>query len=160
MRILYRLMVLLLLGSVCGTLDGQSTQVQYGSISGFIFDEDGHPFEGVQIRAWKTDQGPTNMAFRWFESDRNGHYYIGPLLLGPYALFTKYEERDYPDTTFSFHGAPEVPQVNLNSDSPSATRDIHLAPKGGRIVGLITDAASGNPITAGIAMTSPGYPNS
>jgi protocatechuate 3,4-dioxygenase beta subunit len=53
MRTVFQLTAMLLAGLICASVDSRPQDRTRGSISGTIFDENGHPLAGVQVRAWK-----------------------------------------------------------------------------------------------------------
>jgi hypothetical protein len=94
------------------------------------------------------------------ETDAEGHFSIAGLPWGRYRIFTKKEIAGYPNMAFSFYSNDLFSEATITSTVPSADVQIQLGPKGGVLVGSVTNAGTGAPVNASFKLTRLASPES
>lgn len=95
------------------------------------------------------------------ETDASGHFviYIPRSWFGEFAVTAKKESEDYPDTSMQFYSDGKFETVTLTSPHPSATITIRLGPKAGVLLGTVTDALTGSPLSPCVELRRAAEPN-
>jgi hypothetical protein len=87
------------------------------------------------------------------ETDQSGEFTLSNLLLGDKLLMAMKEDDGYPNPYWSFYHPREPIRVTLTSDRPKiAFIRLMLEPKAAVVVGTISDAVTGEPLSASIHM--------
>jgi hypothetical protein len=131
-----------------------------GRITGTVVDDQGTPvrhmvleYEQLDGRWMRSGQKPMT------QTDGDGHFSIdifvnrqddGTLDGGRWAVYPHVDhskKRNYYVDQFNrFYHVGHAPEISITPESPNAVVEIRLDPKGGAIMGSVTDAATGSPI--------------
>ncbi len=124
-----------------------------GQITGTAVDQRGNPVPHLTVSVDLMDDKPRAMPMRNTVTDQNGRFQIDGLGFGTYKLYSAGEDNGYPTTYFSFYtGAVPPPRANLTPQSPTASVSLVVGPKAAHIVGIVQDAVTGAPLSAGFHM--------
>lgn len=138
--------VLVLHGQQASKPTPASAEQDKGVIQGTVIYEDGNPVNGATVYASVMDglgAGITPNA----KTDETGHFAIAHLLLGKYAVTAEKQDEDYPRMVNRFYNSEDkFETVTLTSRNFAASVTIRLGPKGGVLVGSVTDALTNAPI--------------
>ena len=138
------------LGLLLSTVSGQG---QGGVITGQVVDNNGAPLPSAQVTASEIGNRPGGI-IPLAETDAKGHFELQHLKWATYRLYAAKPEAGYPNLRFAFYtrNQPTAPTVTLTRGSPLATVTLLVGPKAGVIKGVITDAATGDPVNATIRL--------
>jgi Carboxypeptidase regulatory-like domain len=140
---------------VCAPITAQET----GSIRGIVVDQDGVPVADAEVNASPVGGWRTVRALQYVETDSSGHFSIGELALGKWAVFVKKEQAKYADTSASFYSDNVFPIAALTPAAPVAEVRVQLGPRAGLLTGSVTNAANGAPVSAGFTLTRAAAPD-
>jgi Carboxypeptidase regulatory-like domain len=128
-------------------------QVRTGEVHGFVVDPQGNPVAGATVRCDSTGAGPVLKSAPQAQTDQNGQFTLSNLALGGYSLRAMKEEDGYPNPFWSFYNPRQAVSVNLTSDAPEAgSIRLMLEPKAAVVTGTVSDAVTGEPLSAIIHM--------
>jgi hypothetical protein len=142
--------------SSCHLLARYAVAQEDGTISGTVVDENNVPLVLAKVNANPADNRPTGSLIRYVETDSSGYFQIDRLLLGKYRVFAKKEDTGYPDVQWSFYSSDLFPIVSITATNPAVELRIQLGPKGGLLMGSVTNAVSGAPVKAGFKLVRAG----
>jgi hypothetical protein len=126
-------------------------QNQPGEVRGIVVDPQGNPVAGATVRAH--EEGVVFKAVDEAETDQSGEFTLSNLLLGDKLLMAMKEDDGYPNPYWSFYRPRQPIRVTLTSDRPKIDFiQLMLEPKAAVVVGTISDATTGEPLSAGIHM--------
>ena len=136
---------------------GQSDD-RSGTIRGTVLNENGEPVAGARVDARFFGKS-VGMVVPMAQTGKDGRFLIAHLQMDEYSVSARKEEEGYPDMHWAFYsqGMPEH-RVTLTPDAPEGETTIVLGPKAGMLTGQIVDAATGQPLPAGISMWRIGDP--
>jgi hypothetical protein len=127
-------------------------QNRTGEVSGFVVDSQGDFVAGATIRAHYVD-GPVFGAVPESQTDQTGHFTLSNVSLGGYVLIAMKEDDGYPDAFWSFYHPRQSTRVTLSGEAPKVDSiRLMLEPKAAVVVGTVSDAVSGEPLSAVIHM--------
>lgn len=136
-----------------GNSQGRSTLRQsapgiapgYGAIEGRVLDETGRPVSGAKVSSMILDYPPGRLFFA--ETDAQGHFSLRYARPGRNAVYVGKEDEYYPDTFLSpFVDAKLIPVVNVVEQAVTEGVEVHLPPKGGKLIAQVIDAATQQPV--------------
>lgn len=136
------------------------SEVRTGLIAGTVTYEDGKPVKGATVDA--TPLGRPMIAITpHADTDASGHFaiHIPRSWFGKFAVTAKKETEDYPDTSMQFYSDGKFETATLTSTHPSATVTIQLGPKAGVLLGTISDALTGSPLSPCVKLKRAAEPN-
>lgn len=118
----------------------------FGSISGFVVDENGKPIAGATVYARLADQGAHGQMNSML-TDREGRFLLGQVRPGLNTVHAFKEEDGYPDTFFAFYvtSAAAIPHVTV-FEGQVANVTVQLGPKAIRVALNVSDSDSNEPI--------------
>jgi hypothetical protein len=154
--------ILLLAAAVLNSCARQNVSVTAADgpceIEGTVIYENGRPANHATVWASSTDRvfvAKVPSA----DTDELGHFHVKHLWLGKFAVTARKEDEGYPDTSSNFYSDGKVDRTTLTSCLQSATVTILLGPKGGSLVGTITDAVNGAPLNPCVDFRRASDPN-
>ncbi|MGO9012042.1 MAG: carboxypeptidase regulatory-like domain-containing protein [Bryobacteraceae bacterium] len=132
-----------------------SNQNATGIIRGIVVNEDGVPVVEAEVRP-----SPVGGASkRWVWTDKDGRFEMDHLPWGDYIVRASKESEAYPTQDFKiYYNRTDVHAV-LTAAVPIEEVRVVLGPKAGTLKLVVTDAVSGQPVTAAVRMwdwTDPG----
>src|SRR5260370_24427014 len=80
------------------------------------------------------------------KTDDTGHFVIGHVLLGKYAVTGEKQDEDYPRMVDRFYNSDKFETVILTSQHFTASVTVRLGPKAGDLFGTVADALTDSPI--------------
>jgi hypothetical protein len=114
-----------------------------GTITGVILNENLQPVPHDRVRLADNPVGPMNTEIT-YGSDDAGRFVIPNVKWGSYTLQGMKVDDGYPDTFLLFYRYHVAqPTVTLSPDEPLADVVVPIGPKAGRILPVVTDAATG-----------------
>jgi len=122
-----------------------SAEEDKGVIQGTVIYEDGNPVNGATVYAsamFGLGAGITPNA----KTDETGHFVIGHLSLGKYAVTGEKQDEDYPRMVDRFYNSDKFETVTLTSQHFTASVTVRLGPKAGVLFGTVADALTNAPI--------------
>jgi 5-hydroxyisourate hydrolase-like protein (transthyretin family) len=119
---------------------------EIGAISGVVLNNRGEPVAGARVHALSTERRPVAALVKYVETDADGRFLMGQVEYGSYRLYALKETDGYPDRSFSFYSNGLTFQATVSEGSPHAEALIVLGPIAGRLTGLISDSATGQPL--------------
>jgi hypothetical protein len=132
-----------------------------GSIRGIVVNEEGIPMKGTTVHAG--NNRPLGGRVPTALTDETGHFLIQDVPFDQYEVTGYNEGEDYPELDgvwLFFYKRPSWPKVNLTARDPAATVEVRLGPKTSVLVGNISDAITGAPLSACAGFSPISQPNS
>ena len=130
---------------------GAIAQNQTGEVRGFVVDPQGNPVAGATVRA--DEEGAVFKAVSEAQTDQSGQFTLSNLSLGEKLLIAMKEDDGYPNPYSSFYRPRQPIRVTLSSETPKVDSiRLMLEPKAAVVVGTISDAVTGEPLSASIHM--------
>jgi hypothetical protein len=124
----------------------QSIAVGCGVIEGRVVDEIGHPVAGAKVSSMINDRPPRGRLFSTL-TDKEGRFELTCAQPGRNMVYVSKEDEYYPDTFMSpFVDAKLIPVVNVVERGITKGVEVHLPPKGGKLVAEVIDAATQQPV--------------
>jgi 5-hydroxyisourate hydrolase-like protein (transthyretin family) len=125
---------------------GASEAGATGVISGVVVNNRGEPIAAAKVHALSTERRPVAALVKYVETDTDGRFLMGQVEYGSYRLYALKETDGYPDRSFSFYSNGLTFQATVSERSPHAEALIVVGPIAGRLTGLISDSATGQPL--------------
>jgi hypothetical protein len=124
----------------------QNIAVGCGVIEGRVVDEMGHPVVGAKVSSMINDRPPRGRLLSTLTDDQ-GRFELTCAQPGRNMVYVSKEDEYYPDTFLSpFVDAKLIPVVNVAERGVTKGVEVHLPPKGGRLVTKVIDAATQQPV--------------
>lgn len=124
----------------------------HSSISGYVYDQSGRPLRWANIQltpALDDEKRTGNMA--WANTDTSGYYQIDQLTAGQYTIYAAcWQEQSFGQQWWDHKDSVGVADVITLADRENKTRinfNLTIKPIYGSITGIVTDAATGAPIS-------------
>jgi uncharacterized protein DUF6843 len=136
-----------------------TAQQQRGMISGIVSDEKGIPVSGAKVNVERSNGHARGSLVRFVETDFRGHFLIDRLAWGRYKVFAKKEDAGYPPMNWSFYSEDSFPTATITPENPNVDLRVRIGPKGGVLVGSVSDASTGAPVNAGFKLLRALYPD-
>ena len=131
---------------------GAIAQNRTGEVRGFVVDPQGRFVAGATIRAHYID-GPVFGSPPEAQTGHSGQFTLSSVSLGDYDLIAMKEDDGYPNPFWSFYHPRQPIRVTLSSEAPRVDSiRLMLEPKAAVVAGTISDAVSGEPLSAVIHM--------
>lgn len=136
-----------------GTLDATGTSQQpvpgiapgYGVIEGRVVDAMGRAVPGVKVSSMILDHPPGRLFSA--ETDAEGRFSLRYARTGRNAVYVGKADEYYPDTFLNpFVDAKRVPIVNVVEQGVTRGVEVHLPPRGGKVVAQVIDTATKQPV--------------
>lgn len=130
----------------------QNIAVGCGVIEGRVLDEDGRPVTGARVSSMVNDRPPRGRLTAAL-SDAEGRFTLTCAQPGRNMVYVSKEDEYYPDTFLNpFVEAKIIPVVNVAEQRVTENVEVHLPPKGGKVIAQVIDAATQQPVD-GASMT-------
>lgn len=113
-----------------------------GVIEGRVLDKIGHPVVGVKVSSMINDRPPRGRLLSTLTDDE-GRFQLTCAQPGRNVVYVSKEDEYYPDTFMNpFVDAKLIPVVNVVEQGITRGVEVHLPPKGGKLVATVIDAAT------------------
>jgi len=120
----------------------QDISVGCGVIEGRVVDKIGHPVVGVKVSSMINDRPPRGRLLSTLTDDE-GRFELTCAQPGRNMVYVSKEDEYYPDTFMSpFVDAKLIPVVNVVERGITRGVEVHLPPKGGKLVATVIDATT------------------
>jgi hypothetical protein len=131
-----------------------------GLIDGTVIYEDGKPVKGATVYADPVGR-PIGAIIPHADTDEIGYFaiHISRSWFGKFAVAAKKEDEDYPDMSKQFYSDGKFVTVTLTPRHSSATVTIRLGSKAGVLLGTVTDAVTGAPLSPCVEFIRASKPN-
>jgi hypothetical protein len=131
---------------------GAIAQNRTGEVRGIVVDPEGHFVAGATVRAESVGVAVFG-SLPHAQTDQNGQFTLSNVSLGDIVLIAMKEDDGYPNASWSFYHPRQSIRVTLSNEAPriDAIR-LMLEPKAAVVVGTVSDAVSGAPLSAVIHM--------
>jgi hypothetical protein len=131
-----------------------------GLIDGIVTYEDRKPAKGATVYAVPLGR-PMAAIIPHADSDETGYFaiHIPRSWFGRFAVAAKKEDEDYPDMSNQFYSDGKFETITLSTGHPAETVIIRLGPKGGVLLGRVTDAVSNAPLSPCVEFRRASEPN-
>jgi hypothetical protein len=132
-----------------------------GSVSGVVLSEEGIPIKSAIVHT--TNNRPLGGRVPAALTDETGHFVMHDVGFDEYEIRASNEAEDYPELDgvwLLFYKKPSWPKVNLTAQEPNATVEVQLGPKTAVLVGTISNAITGAPLSACGGFSPVSQPNS
>jgi carboxypeptidase family protein len=117
-----------------------------GVVKGRVVNETGHPVAGAKVSSMITDRPPRGRLMSSL-TDAQGKFTLTCAQPGSNRVYVSKEDQYYPDTFLSpFVDAELVPIVNVVEQGITESVEVHLPPRGGKVVAQVIDAATQQPV--------------
>jgi|SRR5579872_2033311 len=136
---------------------GASASPGTGLIRGQVMDEHGRPLAGATVTCAPADT--SSQLKGSVKTDPSGHFTIGDLPWGRYAVSAQKPEAGYPDSRLAFYGNRKNPtSVLITSSRRSAILNFTLTARAVWLIGVVTDSVSNDPIDATFLLRRANHP--
>ena len=117
-----------------------------GVIEGRVLDQAGHPVTGAKVSSMINDRPPRGRLM-WALSDAEGRFTLTCAQPGSNMVYVSKEDEYYPDTFLSpFVDVKLIPVVNVDEQGVTGNVEVHLPPKGGKVVAQVINAETQQPV--------------
>jgi hypothetical protein len=117
-----------------------------GVIEGTVRYENGNPANSATVYASPMGR-PMAAIIPHAATDETGHFAILHLQLGKYAVAAEKLDEDYPDMSKQFYSDGNFESVLLFARHAAADVNLRLGPKAGALMGTVSDAITGSPLS-------------
>jgi len=118
-----------------------ATAQRFGRITGTVLDENGQVFDDAGVCLMMKSGGNTAITCNLARTDKNGQFDIQNLESGTYGVFAEKEEEGY-----SIQNQSPGKKVELTTQNPVAQVTVRIRPRGGMLLGSVTDKFTGQPL--------------
>jgi len=112
-----------------------------GRITGTVLDENGQAFDDADVCLMMQSGNNTAITCNLARTDKNGQFEIKNLENGKYGVFAVKDEDGY-----SIDNQSPGKEVVLSTENPAADVTVRLQPRGGVLLGSVTDKITGQPL--------------
>lgn len=117
-----------------------------GLITGTLYYQDGGVVSGATVYAQPMGR-PMESIVPHATTDERGHFKIPHLWLARYAVDASKTDEGYADNYLQFYSDGKFETVVLTPRHPMAAVDVRLGPKAGMLIGTVSDAGTGAPLS-------------
>jgi hypothetical protein len=117
-----------------------------GLITGTVYYGDGGVVSGATVYASPMGR-PMEMIVPHAQTNEEGHFTISHLWLTKYAVEAAKTDEGYPDKSLQFYSDGKFETVILTPRRPMAEITLRLGPKAGILIGTVSDAVTGAPLS-------------
>jgi protocatechuate 3,4-dioxygenase beta subunit len=125
--------------------------VGHASINGYVHDKNGKPLQWAQIQVTPAAAADNQRYYAWASTDSSGYYSVSQLTAGSYLIFASYWENQNMGQQWWDHkdSLSQATPLLLAEKEQRTKVDFALTvrPIYGALVGKVTDAATGLPIS-------------
>lgn len=118
-----------------------ATAQRSGRITGTVLDENGQVFDGANVCLMMRSGNNTGITCDLGRTDKNGQFEIKNLESGTYGVFAAKVEEGY-----SIDNQSPGEKVELTAQNPATEVTVRLRPRGGVLLGSVTDKFTGQPL--------------
>jgi hypothetical protein len=136
------------------------TEAETGLIDGTVIYGDGKPVKNATVYAVPLGQD-MGAIIPHADTDEAGHFaiHIFPSWFGEFAVAAKKEDEDFADMSQQFYSDGKFETVTLTSTNRTANVTIRLGLKAGVLLGTVTDAETGAPLSPCAELKRASEPN-